>query len=184
MTIEDPIVLLVDDLDDAAELMRIVFQRAGYAEPLRTVNDGERAIEYLRGDADTGTYRQLGMPAVVLLDLNMPRKNGFEVLQWIREQPALKQLCVCILSASNRPEDIARAYDLGAKAYFVKPGNLAGLMHLATSLLAWFRLVQFAPVNLDELSQPVVSAGGGVHMAASDHGEIRNRPVLARVSLP
>jgi CheY-like chemotaxis protein len=159
MTIEDPIVLLVDDLDDAAELMRIVFQRSGYNERLRTANDGERAIAYLRGDSGSDNFRQSGMPTAVLLDLNMPRKNGFEVLQWIRQQPALNQLYVCILSASSLPEDIARAYDLGANAYLVKPGNLAGLMHLAASLLAWLRLVQFAPQTI-EAGLP---AAGGAH---------------------
>jgi CheY-like chemotaxis protein len=151
MTIENPIVLVVDDLDDAAVLMRIVFERAGFVEPIRIARDGEEAIAYLRGDGDSGTYKQLGMPTVVLLDLKMPRKNGFEVLEWIRQQPALNQLCVCILSASSLPEDIARAYDLGANAYLVKPGNLAGLTHLASSLLAWIRLIQLAPRDgLDE----------------------------------
>jgi CheY-like chemotaxis protein len=150
MTIENPIVLLVDDQADAAELMRIVFGRSGFVEPLRFVGDGEQAIAYLRGDTGSDNYKHSGLPTVVLLDLNMPRKNGFEVLEWIRRQPALNQLCVCILSASSQPEDIARAYDLGANAYLVKPGNLAGLTHLATSLLAWLRLVQFAPLNLDE----------------------------------
>ena len=150
MTIQDPIVLLVDDLEDIKELMRIVFERSGYIQPLRFASDGEQAIAYLRGDNGSSNYKQSGMPTVVLLDLNMPRKNGFEVLEWIRKQPALNQLCVCILSASSLPADIARAYDLGANAYLVKPGNLAGLIHQATSLLAWLRLVQFAPSDMDE----------------------------------
>jgi len=149
MTIEDPIVLLVDDQADAAELMRIVFARSGFVNSLRFSSDGEQAIAYLRGDTGSDNYKQSGLPTVVLLDLNMPRKNGFEVLEWIRQQPALNQLCVCILSASSQPADIARAYDLGANAYLVKPGNLAGLTHLATNLLAWLRLVQFAPLNTD-----------------------------------
>jgi CheY-like chemotaxis protein len=150
MTIVDPIVLVVDDLEDATVLMRIVFERAGYVEPIRIVRDGEAAIAYLRGDEGTSSYKQKGMPAVVLLDLNMPRKDGFEVLEWIRRQPALNQLCVCILSASSLPEDVARAYDLGANAYLVKPGNLAGLTHLATTLLAWVRLIQLAPPDMSE----------------------------------
>jgi len=154
MTVENPIVLLVDDLADATELMRIVFERAGFVEPLRLAHDGEEAIAYLRGDGVTDNYKCSGMPTVVLLDLNMPRKSGFEVLEWIRQQPALNQLCVCILSASSRPEDIERAYDLGANAYLVKPGNLAGLTHLGTSLLAWLRLVQFAPLNTDDVPPP------------------------------
>ena len=183
MTIEEPIVLLVDDLDDAAELMRIVFQRAGYAEPLRTVNDGERALAYLRGDSGVPNYRQSGMPTVVLLDLNMPRKNGFEVLEWIRQQPALNQLYVCILSASSLPEDITRAYDLGANAYLVKPGNLAGLMHLATSLLAWLKLVQFAPLGLDERRSAANATGDGTHGVEPASQWVNKRQALTRISM-
>jgi len=183
MTIEEPIVLLVDDLDDVAELMRIVFQRAGYAEPLRTANDGEQAVAYLRGDSGVPNYRLSGMPTVVLLDLNMPRKNGFEVLEWIRQQPALNQLYVCILSASSLPEDIARAYDLGANAYLVKPGNLAGLMHLATSLRAWLRLVQFAPQALDERRHVATASGDGPHGAEAAPQWVNRRQPLARLGM-
>jgi DNA-binding NarL/FixJ family response regulator len=81
----------------------------------------------------------------------MPGRNGFEVLEWIRQQPALRRLRVFILSASSRPQDIERAYDLGASSYLVKPGNLDGLMHLAKSLVGWLRLNHFAP-----LAQPTV----------------------------
>jgi len=172
MTNENPIVLLVDDLADAAELMRIVFERAGYVEPLRMAGDGEQAIAYLRGDIGFPNFRKSGMPTVVLLDLNMPRKNGFEVLEWIRNQPSLNQLCVCILSASSMPADIARAYDLGANAYLVKPGNLAGLMHLATSLLAWLRLVQFAPQDRDE----------GALVDTAGYHETEERLIKARIA--
>jgi CheY-like chemotaxis protein len=182
MTIEDPIVLLVDDLADAAELMRIVFERAGYVQPLRLASDGEQAIAYLRGDSGSDNYLQSGMPTVVLLDLNMPRKNGFEVLEWIRQQPALNQLCVCILSASSLPEDIARAYDLGANAYLVKPGNLAGLMHLASSLLTWLRLVQFAPLAEDAGSQVLAMAGGDAHVDQSGYHEVQGRKPMARIA--
>ena len=179
MTIEDPIVLLVDDLDDAAELMRVVFERSGYNERLRTANDGERAIAYLRGDSGSDNYLQSGMPTVVLLDLNMPRKNGFEVLEWIRQQPALNQLCVCILSASSLPEDIARAYDLGANAYLVKPGNLAGLLQLAASLLTWLRLVQFAPQTI--FAGPPMPVGASADGWSVDQGVLHGR---TEVSLP
>ena len=82
----------------------------------------------------------------MLLDLNMPRKNGFEVLAWIRQQPALKPLHVYVLSASSQDEDIRRCYNLGANSYLVKPGNLEGLMHQARSIIAWLRLSHFPAV--------------------------------------
>ena len=146
MTIEDPIVLLVDDSDKDGLLMRTVFERAGFVQPLHSVEDGEEAIAYLRGDGAWSDRMLFPIPTVVLLDLNMPRKNGFEVLAWIRQQPALKRLRVYILSASSRAGDIQRAYDLGANSYLVKPGTLDGLMHLAKTVLAWLRLNHFAPL--------------------------------------
>jgi CheY-like chemotaxis protein len=181
MIIEDPIVLLVDDLDDAVVLMRVVFQRSGYVQPLRTACDGEQAIAYLRGDSGSDNYLQSGMPTLVLLDLNMPRKNGFEVLQWIRQQPTLNQLYVCILSASSLPEDIARAYDLGANGYLVKPGNLAGLMHMATSLLAWLRLNQFAPLNSCDDGSRLPIFTDGVHVAEHGFSEAPEREPRAGI---
>lgn len=145
MMIEDPIVLLVDDSKDDALLMRTVFERAGFVQPLRFAGDGEKAIAYLSGHGVHRDRSQFPLPTVVLLDLNMPRKNGFEVLEWIRQQPTLKRLRVYILSASSRTEDIRRAYDLGANSYLVKPGNLTGLMHMAKTLVAWLKLSHFAP---------------------------------------
>lgn len=147
MTVENPIVLLVDDSADDALLMRMAFERAGFVQPLRHVHNGEEAIAYLRGD---GAYRDRSLfplPTTLLLDLNMPRKNGFEVLEWLRSQPELRRLRVYILSASNRAQDIERAYDLGANSYLVKPGNLDGLLHLAKALVAWLKLSHFAPVT-------------------------------------
>ncbi|MDO8545550.1 MAG: response regulator [Opitutaceae bacterium] len=145
MMIEDPIVLLVDDSANDAKLMHAVFERAGFVEPLRTTQDAEETIAYLRGDGPYGDRVHFPLPTAVLLDLNMPRKNGFELLAWIRQQPALKRLQVFILSASSRPQDIERAYDLGATSYLVKPGNLDGLTHLAKSLVTWLKLTNFAP---------------------------------------
>jgi CheY-like chemotaxis protein len=147
MTIDDPIVLLVDDSENDALLMRTVFQRAGFVQPMRLATDGDDAIAYLRGDGRYRDRRQFPLPTTVLLDLNMPRKNGFEVLEWIRQQPDLRRLRVYILSASSRTQDIERAYDLGANSYLVKPGNLDGLMTMAKCLVAWLRLSHFAPMS-------------------------------------
>lgn len=164
MTIDDPIVLIVDDSANDALLMRTVFERAGFVQPLRFARDGDEAIAYLRGDDAYGNRQQFPLPTVVLLDLNMPRKNGFEVLAWIREQPALRRLRVYIMSASNRAEDIQRVYDLGANSYLVKPGTLDGLMHLAKTLIAWLKLSHFAPLGeASENPALFVINGGDTH---------------------
>ena len=159
MLIEDPIVLLVDDSKNDAMLMRIVFERTGSAEPLRFAVDGDDAIAYLKGDGRYRDRRQFPIPTVILMDLNMPKKNGFEVLEWIRQQPALKRMHVYILSASNRPEDIERAYDLGANSYLLKPGNLDGLVQMTECLVSWLKLSHFAPVNGVVENREPVSAG-------------------------
>ena len=159
MMIEDPIVLLVDDSVNDAKLMRAVFERAGVVEPLRSAQDADEAIAYLRGDGAYADRIHFPLPTALLLDLNMPGKNGFEVLEWIRQQPALKRLRVFILSASSRPEDIERAYDLGASSYLVKPRNLDGLMHLAKSLVGWLKLNHFAPLLASSEKREYAMAG-------------------------
>ena len=145
MTIENPIVLVVDDCNSDALLMRLAFERAGLQKPLAIATDGEAAISYLRGDGGYSDRTKFPLPSVVLLDLIMSRKNGFEVLALIRLQSALTGLRVYILSASSRADDIRRAYDLGANSYLVKPSTLDELMFMAKTLVAWLGLTQFVP---------------------------------------
>ena len=163
MMIADPIVLLVDDSPNDAMLMRTVFARAGFVEPIRFAVDGDDAIAYLRGDGRYSDRKLFPLPTTVLLDLNMPRKDGFEVLDWIRHQPALRRLRVYILSASSRAQDIERAYDLGANSYLVKPSNLDGLLNMAKCLADWLRLSHFAPVNDASDSQVPFVVSGAAH---------------------
>jgi len=147
MIIENPTILVVDDDDCASLLVSTVFERAGLVQPLQFARDGVEAIDYLSGAGAYADRTQFPLPTVVLLDLNMPRKNGFEVLAWLRDQPELKRLHVYVLSASSQEEDIRRCYNLGANAYLVKPGNLDGLMHQARCLLAWLKLSHIAPIE-------------------------------------
>ena len=143
MTIDDPVILLIEDSEEDALLMRTVAGRAGFVRSLQLARSGEEAIAYLRGDGAYRDRKQFPLPAAVLLDLKLPRKNGFEVLAWMRQQPAFRHLHIYILTSSSRPEDIQQAYDLGANSYLVKPANFDGLLHLAKCLLDWLRLSNF-----------------------------------------
>jgi CheY-like chemotaxis protein len=123
-------VLLVDDNEDDTYIFQRAWKTAGINNPLAIVSDGDQAIAYLRGTEPYNDRRQYGFPLIVLLDLNMPRKNGFEFLQWLRQQPALRSMTVDVLTSSMRPQDVQHALELGANSYFVKPGKIDDLVKL------------------------------------------------------
>ncbi len=139
--------MLVDDAVNDIALMRIACRKAGFTNPLQILKDGAETIACLKGDPPYDNRQQHPLPTILLLDLNMPRKNGFEVLAWLRQQPVLKRLPVIILTASSRVEDIERAYDLGANGFFVKPSNLDKLMQMIQCLKDWIDFNQFAPLG-------------------------------------
>jgi CheY-like chemotaxis protein len=123
-------ILIAEDEDDEAFLLQRALKKAAITNPIRHVKNGEEAIEYLAGTGAFADRTQYPLPLLVLLDLNMPKKSGFEVLAWIREQPSLKALAVDILSGSSREEDIEKAVALGANLYLKKPITLLDLDQL------------------------------------------------------
>ena len=140
-------ILLVDDSADDLFLMRAAFKKAEFNSPLQAVQNGEEAIAYLNSEGVYQDRVQYPLPVVMLLDLNMPRKNGFDVLEWVRAQPALKRLSVIILTASLRSEDVERAFDLGANAFLVKPATLDQLITMIRRLRDWLEINHFPPLN-------------------------------------
>jgi CheY-like chemotaxis protein len=133
-------ILYVEDEESDVILFRHVLERAGIQNPLRTVHDGKAAKEYLAGTASFEDRQRYPLPGLVLLDLNLPYWSGLEVLDWIRQQPQLRRLPVLIFSSSNRPDDIARAYDLGANGYLVKPSALGDLRSMVLALRDYWLL--------------------------------------------
>jgi CheY-like chemotaxis protein len=141
-------ILMVDDIEDNLYLMRAAFRMAKAEHPLQEARDGEAAIAYLKGEGHYSDRNQFPLPTVMLLDLNMPKKNGFEVLAWVRAQPGLKRLMVIILTASMRGEDVERAFDLGANSFLVKPLGLDELTAMLRCLCDWIQFNQYP--SLDE----------------------------------
>ena len=116
-----PCVLLVEDNPDEADLIAHAFRKAQAPHRLAVVNDGEQAIEYLEGGPPFQDRAQHPLPAVVLLDLKLPRQSGFAVLEWVRARPHLPHVQLVVLTSSRQEEDVRRAYKLCANSYLVKP---------------------------------------------------------------
>jgi CheY-like chemotaxis protein len=129
-------ILVAEDNDDHVILIKRAFRYANLLNPIHFVSDGAEAIAYLNGDGKYANRDQYPLPALVLLDLKMPNKDGFEVMEWIREQPTLRSLRVVVLTTSERVVDVQRAYQLGASSFLMKPLDFRDFVQLAPTLKA------------------------------------------------
>ena len=128
------ILVAEDDPTDAYFFQR-AFKRAGIPVELYFVKDGQEVLDYLQGKGRFADRASFPLPQLLLLDLNMPRLDGFEVLEWARKQPGLSNLEIVIFSSSDEPKDVNRAYHLGANSYLVKPHSMDEL----TALVGHFK---------------------------------------------
>jgi len=134
------VLLVEDDLNDIF-LVKRAFRLAQIKNPLHVVTDGEEAINYLRGDGKYADREIWPLPKLIVMDLKMPRKNGFEVLEWVKGNgKPLRLIPIVIVSSSNNPADINRAYELGANAYMVKPVDFRAIEHLFQSITQYWGL--------------------------------------------
>lgn len=122
-----PTLLLVEDSEDDVFLMQRAFQKAQLHHPLQITRDGTEAMAWLSDESHP-------LPALVLLDLNLPVQSGLEILRWIRAQPRLAELRVYVYSASIRSQDAERAKAAGATEYLIKPAGTDELIRLAGRL--------------------------------------------------
>lgn len=114
-------ILLVEDNEDDIVIIQEAFLESRVLNVLNAVSDGEEALAYLRRQ---GKYSGISLPALVLLDINMPRKNGFEVMEAVKTDPRLRSIPIIMLTMSEREEDINRSYAAGACSYIRKPVDL------------------------------------------------------------
>ncbi|HVO98898.1 MAG TPA: response regulator [Bryobacteraceae bacterium] len=124
-------ILLVEDNPGDIRLIQEAFKEGGVSSRLNIARDGEQALAFLRRE---GSFSKSPRPAIILLDLNLPRKDGREVLAEIKKDKALRQIPVVILSTSTAIEDVHRAYDLHANCYVSKPLDVETLVQLGKSL--------------------------------------------------
>ena len=129
-------ILVAEDEETDVLLLRHALNKAGLPHELIVAQDGNEAIEYLRGEPPYADRTQHPLPALVLLDLKMPEMTGFDVLAWLQNRPDLKELPAVVLTSSADEADRQRAQQLGAADYFVKPESVQGLIQVVQALHA------------------------------------------------
>jgi CheY-like chemotaxis protein len=127
-------ILYAEDEPDDVFFMKRAFALASIPNPLVTVADGQEAIDYCVARGRYANRAEHPFPCLMLLDLNLPRKSGLEVLKWIRKEPSVSTLPVIVLTSSLQDADIHRAYLQGANAYLVKPSKADELVAMAQTI--------------------------------------------------
>jgi CheY-like chemotaxis protein len=136
---EFTVLLVEDDLNDIF-LVKRAFKIAKIENPLQVVTDGLEAVQYLRGEGKYEDRSAHPLPKLIVMDIKMPRQSGFEVLQWVKRDGPLRRIPVIIVSSSDNPTDINRAYELGANAYMIKPVDYREVEHLFSSITHYWGL--------------------------------------------
>lgn len=139
-------ILLADDDPDDRLLTKQALEENRLANDLRFVENGEELLDYLYR---LGKYRSPASaprPGLILLDLNMPKKDGREALEEIKSHPDLRQIPIVVLTTSKTEEDIYRSYNLGVNSYITKPVTFQGLVEVMKTLgKYWFEIVELPP---------------------------------------
>lgn len=136
-------ILLADDDEDDCMLAREALAESRLSSELYVVRDGEELMDYLYHRGRYVSLSSSPRPGLILLDLNMPKKDGREALKEIKNDPELRKIPVIILTTSKAPEDIYRTYELGANSFIIKPMNFAALVEVMRTIgKYWFEIVE------------------------------------------
>ena len=146
MMTDVPAILLAEDNPNDVELTLEALSQHNLANRVTVVHDGVEAMEYLRREG-AFSEREPGDPAVLLLDIKMPRKDGLEVLREIRGDPALRRLPIVILTSSREEQDLITSYDLGVNAYVVKPVEFGSFIEAIKDLGFFWAVLNERPPN-------------------------------------
>lgn len=144
------VILLADDDEEDRMLAAGALEESRVVNDLRFVEDGEELLDYMY---HRGKYAEPGSsptPGLILLDLNMPRKDGREALREIKADPDLRRVPVVVLTTSKAEEDIYRTYDLGANSFITKPVSFEGLVAVMRDIgRYWIEIVELPPESID-----------------------------------
>jgi CheY-like chemotaxis protein len=139
-------ILMADDDADDRTLTKEALEEGRLVNEIRFVENGEELLEYLRRQGKYAPPADAPRPGLILLDLNMPRKDGRAVLKDIKSDPDLRTIPVVVLTTSKADEDVYRSYDLGVNSYIVKPVTFEALVDILQTLEKyWFEIVELPP---------------------------------------
>ena len=145
------VILVADDDEDDIILIRDSFQRSKLANDLRVVEDGVALMDYLKRQGDFAPPADTPRPDLILLDLNMPRKDGREALKEIKDDPALKDIPVIVLTTSKTQTDVLKSYLDGANCFISKPVTFQSMCEVVAKLGEyWFQIVRLPYASEDE----------------------------------
>lgn len=137
------ILMMADDDPDDREFVREAFEESGFLGEFRFVEDGGALVDYLRRAVDSPQDREFPVPDLVLLDLNMPRVDGYEALKQIKSDESLRQVPIVVLTTSDSVADIQKTYEGGVNSFITKPTGYSGLVEMAGRLKSyWLELVK------------------------------------------
>jgi len=151
--LNQPLVLVAEDREDDLFMLRRSFEQVGFDTPVQYVRDGEEAIAYLAGQGRFANREEYPLPTLLLLDLKMPRKNGFDVLEWIQQQPHLAELRTIVLTTSDDLLEVNRAYRLGAASFLTKPLNFTEFKDTVVAVYNYW-LTMNKPPAITRLQNP------------------------------
>jgi len=141
-------ILMADDDADDRRLTEEALEEGRLINDVRFVENGEELMDYLRRQGRFAPPAETPRPGLILLDLNMPRKDGRTVLKEIKSDPDLRQIPVVVLTTSKADEDIFKSYDLGVNSYIVKPVTFEALVDILQTLEKyWFEIVELPPAR-------------------------------------
>lgn len=135
---EEIFILIAEDDADDRFLLQTAFEENGFRDKLQFVENGVEMMEYLRGNQDN-------YPRFILLDLNMPKKDGREVLRELKSMPGLKKIPVIVFSTTNNEQEMRRCYELGANSYITKPNSFENLVKTIAVIRSYWMHTSNAP---------------------------------------
>lgn len=141
---EDIFILIAEDDADDRFLLQAAFEENGFTDTLHFVENGVEVLDYL--DSYNHPNMETALPRFILLDLNMPKKDGREVLKELKQHPVLKKIPVVIFSTTNNEQEMRRCYELGANSYITKPNSFENLLKTVAALRSYWMHTTSIPV--------------------------------------